>query len=68
MFFREKEARHEQMRLREKAERRKTRSELRQQAEAREKINQAAIYVSQEKFEGRSKCWSDENSAAQAEF
>jgi serine/threonine protein kinase len=52
MFFREKEARHEQARLRVKAERSEQREAgLRHQAEAREDINQAAIYVSQEKYE-----------------
>ena len=52
MFLREKEARKEQARLRAVAEQSEKReSELRRQSEAREKINQAAIYVSQEKFE-----------------
>jgi hypothetical protein len=52
MFFREKEARHQQARLRVKAEQAEQReAELRHQAEARENINQAAIYVSQEKYE-----------------
>jgi len=52
MFFREKEARHQQARLRVKAEQSEKReAELRHQAEAREDINQAAIYVSQEKYE-----------------
>jgi serine/threonine protein kinase len=45
LFFREREARHEQMMMREKAER------AEQRAEAREKINQAAIYVHQGKFD-----------------
>jgi hypothetical protein len=52
LFLREKEARREQVFLREEAvqaERRE--SELRRQAEAREKINQAAIFVSQEKYD-----------------
>ena len=52
MFLREKEARKEQARLRAVAEQsERSESELRRQAEAREKINQAAVYVSQEKFE-----------------
>ena len=52
MFFREKEARHQQANLRVKAEQSEQReAELRHQAEARESINQAAIYVSQEKYE-----------------
>jgi hypothetical protein len=52
MFFREKEARHQQASLRVKAEQSEKReAELRHQAEARENINQAAIYVSQEKYE-----------------
>ena len=52
LFLQEKEARHQQMLLREQAERAERReNELRQQAEAKEKINQAAIYVSQGKFE-----------------
>jgi hypothetical protein len=52
MFFREKVARHEQARLRVQAEQSEIReAELRHQAEARENINQAAIYVSQEKYE-----------------
>ena len=52
MFFREKEARHQQANLRVKAEQSEQReAELRRQAEARENINQAAIYVSQEKYE-----------------
>jgi serine/threonine protein kinase len=45
LFFRERAARHEQMILREKAEL------AEQRAEAREKINQAAIYVHQGKFD-----------------
>ena len=56
MFFREREARHEQARLRENAEQSEKReNELRQQAEAREKINQAAVFVSQDKFEDASR-------------
>ena len=52
MFFRENEARHQQASLRVKAEQSEQReAELRHQAEARENINQAAIYVSQEKYE-----------------
>ena len=52
MFLREKEARFQQARLREKAEQSEQReTALRRQTEAREKINLAAIYVSQEKFE-----------------
>jgi eukaryotic-like serine/threonine-protein kinase len=52
LFLREKEARHMQARLREKAEQSEQReAELHRQTEAREKINLAAIYVSQEKFE-----------------
>ena len=52
MFLREKEARHLQARLREQAEQSEQReAELHRQTEAREKINLAAIYVSQEKFE-----------------
>ena len=49
LFFREREAHHEQMILREKAE------NAEQRAEAREKINQAAIYVHQGKFDDASK-------------
>ena len=49
LFIREREARHEQMILREKAE------NAEQRAEAREKINQAAIYVHQGKFDDASK-------------
>jgi serine/threonine protein kinase/tetratricopeptide (TPR) repeat protein len=49
MFIRERQARHEQMILREKAE------NAEQRAEAREKINQAAIYVHQGKFDEASK-------------
>ena len=49
LFFREREAHHQQMILREKAE------SAEQRAEAREKINQAAIYVHQEKFDEASK-------------
>jgi hypothetical protein len=52
LFLMEKEARHEQARLRGQAEQAEVReNELRRQAEAREKINQAAIFVSQEKFD-----------------
>jgi hypothetical protein len=49
LFFREREARHGQIILREKAE------IAEQRAEAREKINQAAIYVHQGKFDDASK-------------
>ena len=49
LFIREREAHHEQMILREKAE------NAEQRAEAREKINQAAIYVHQGKFDEASK-------------
>ena len=45
LFIREREARHEQMMMREKAE------SAEQRAEAREKINQAAIYVHQGNFD-----------------
>jgi hypothetical protein len=56
MFFREKEARHQQACLRVKAEQSEQReAELRHQSEARENINQAAIYVSQEKYEEANK-------------
>jgi hypothetical protein len=48
LFIRERAARHEQMILREKAEL------AEQRAEAREKINQAAIYVHQGKFDAAS--------------
>jgi serine/threonine protein kinase len=48
LFIREREARHGQMILREKAE------NAEQRAEAREKINQAAIYVHQGKFDDAS--------------
>jgi hypothetical protein len=52
LFFRERDAHQEQARLRETAEKAEKReNELRQQTEAREKINLAAIYVSQEKFD-----------------
>jgi serine/threonine protein kinase len=52
MFLREREARKEQARLRGVAEQAEEReAELRQQAEAREKIVQAAIFVSQEKWQ-----------------
>jgi serine/threonine protein kinase len=51
MFFREKEAHHEQMRLRAQAEQAEQReAALRRQAEANSAINQAAIYVSQGKI------------------
>ncbi len=49
LFFREREARHEQVVLREKAE------NAEQRAEAREKINQSAIYVHQGKYDDASK-------------
>jgi hypothetical protein len=56
LFFREKEARHQQARLREQAQgAEKKEGELRQQAEDREKINLAAVYVSQEKYEQAAK-------------
>jgi serine/threonine protein kinase len=56
MFFREREARHEQVRLREQAELAERReAELRRQAEAKERINQAAVFVSQGKFEAASR-------------
>jgi serine/threonine protein kinase len=52
LFLREKEARREQVSLRIKAEQAEKReNELRRQAEAREIINQAAIFVSQEKYD-----------------
>jgi eukaryotic-like serine/threonine-protein kinase len=52
MYLREREARQQQVRLREQAERAERReADLRAQAEAKEQINQAAIYVSQSKFE-----------------
>jgi serine/threonine protein kinase len=52
LFLKEKEARREQVHLREQAERAERReNDLRRQAEAKEKINQAAIYVSQDRFE-----------------
>lgn len=52
LFLREREAKHEQRLLREKAEQAELReNELRQQAEAREKINQVAIFVSQQRFQ-----------------
>ena len=51
MFFREKEARREQTRLRAQAEQAEQReTDLRRQAEANSAINQAAIYVSQGKI------------------
>jgi eukaryotic-like serine/threonine-protein kinase len=52
MAFREHDARRQQVRLLIQAEQSEKReAELRQQAEAREQIIQAAIYVSQDKFE-----------------
>jgi len=52
LFLREKDARREQAWLRGQAEQaQKRENELRQQTEAREKINLAAVYVSQEKYE-----------------
>ena len=52
MFFREREAKHEQAVLRELAQQSEKReSELREQAEAREKIIQAAILVSQGNYD-----------------
>ena len=52
LFLKEKEAWREQARLREEAQRSQQReNELRLQAESKEKINQAAIYVSQERFD-----------------
>jgi serine/threonine protein kinase len=52
MFIRERQAKKEQLRLRLIAESAgKRENELRQQAEAREQINQAAIFVSQEKYD-----------------
>ena len=52
MYLREREARQQQVRLREQAEQAEKReAELRAQAEAKEQINQAAIYVSQSKFD-----------------
>ncbi len=60
LFFQEKEARYQQARLRAKAEQAEKReSELRRQAEAREKINQAAIFVSQEKYDEANRVLSD---------
>lgn len=51
LFLKERDARRQQVLLREQAERAERReNELRRQAEAKEKINQAAIYVSQGKF------------------
>jgi hypothetical protein len=56
LFLREKEARFQQAQLREKAEQSEQReAELRRQTEAREKINLAAVYVSQENFEAANK-------------
>ena len=52
LFVNEREARQQQARLSEQAERaERMEMELRRQTEAREKINLAAIYVSQEKFD-----------------
>jgi eukaryotic-like serine/threonine-protein kinase len=52
LLLREHEARREQVRLREQAQLAEQHAnELRLEAEAREKINQAAIYVSQEKYD-----------------
>lgn len=52
LFFREREAREEQARLRERAEQAEQHeAQLRQEAEAGEKINQAAIFVNQERFD-----------------
>ena len=52
LFFKEREARQEQFRLREEAERnRANEALLRQQAEAREKIAQAVLLVEQNRFE-----------------
>ncbi len=52
MLFRERDARHQQARLREQAElAEKREAALRQQAEAKEQINQAAVYVSQSRFD-----------------
>jgi hypothetical protein len=52
LFFRERDARHEQARLREQAQQAERReSELRQQAEEREKITQAAVFVSQARYD-----------------
>ncbi len=52
MYLRERDARQQQVRLREQAEQAEKReAELRAQAEAKEQINQAAIYVSQSRFE-----------------
>jgi tetratricopeptide (TPR) repeat protein len=56
LFFRERDARREQARLREQAEQSEKReNELREQAEAREKINQAAIFVAQDKLDEANK-------------
>jgi tetratricopeptide (TPR) repeat protein len=56
MFFREREAKQEQAVLRQQAQASELReSELRQQAEAREKIVQAAVLVSQEKYDAASR-------------
>jgi hypothetical protein len=52
LFLRERDARREQARLRQQAEQSEMRAnELRQQAEAREKITQAAILVHLEQFD-----------------
>jgi serine/threonine protein kinase/predicted negative regulator of RcsB-dependent stress response len=56
LFFRDRDAHQEQARLRETAEKAEKReNELRQQTEAREKINLAAVFVSQEKYEQAAK-------------
>jgi tetratricopeptide (TPR) repeat protein len=56
MFLREREAKQEQAVLRQQAQASEQReSELRQQAEAREKIIQAAVLVSQEKYDAASR-------------
>jgi hypothetical protein len=52
LWLKEREARREQVQLREQAQSAEQRANaMRLEAEAREKINQAAIYVSQEKYE-----------------
>jgi tetratricopeptide (TPR) repeat protein len=52
LYFQEREALHEQARLREVAEQsQKREAQLRQQSEAREKINQSAIFVNQQKYD-----------------
>jgi eukaryotic-like serine/threonine-protein kinase len=55
LFFREKEARQQAVLSKQRE------SELRQQTEAREKINLAAIYVSQENFEAANKVLDEVN-------